>query len=591
MKRSLSLIVLCFAACATVPPAKAPAPTPAGPVHLVIVGTSDVHGWFAGHDETTPDKRKVHTGGLAIFASYVNALRAANPGRVILVDSGDLFQGTMESNFFEGEPVVAGFNAIGYNAAAVGNHEFDYGPVGPDAIPRTPSQDPLGALKKNAAMAKFPFLSANMIDNATHETPLWAKSYTIVEAGGAKVGIIGLSTPDTPNVTMSQNVESLEFIDPVTVTLAASNQLHKFGVDAIVVIAHMGGRCKVYDQDPHDPSSCEVQQEAMHYLSQLPPGTIDAYFGGHTHSTMRHYINGVPALQAGAYSNAFAALDLWVDPVAHRVLLEKTELRPITEICAEVWSGTAGCEARDGKNGIALAPRVYEGRTIVADAKVAKTFEPYLEKVNVKRNEPTGIHTTAQFRRSYQHESDLGDILADALKTAMQADIAFVNSGGIRSDLRAGDLVYADIFEVCPFDNFPSTVMLTGAQIVESLRLTSTGERGVLQVSGLRYIVDWKKDSQKKISEKNRLVSVKLLDGSFLDPDKLYKVAMPDFLAMGGDGLQPVMTDVPANRIKTSLDKPLRDVIIPPLRALPQPLTPKTDGRITVLNDQGDKDR
>src|SRR5438477_255949 len=133
MKRSFAFAVFLLAACASVPLAPPPAREP---VHLVIVGTTDVHGWFAGHDDMTPDKRKIHTGGLAIFASYVDALRANNPGRVVVVDSGDLFQGTLESNYFEGEPVVAGYNAIGYTAAAVGNHEFDYGPVGPKSSKR-----------------------------------------------------------------------------------------------------------------------------------------------------------------------------------------------------------------------------------------------------------------------------------------------------------------------------------------------------------------------------------------------------------------------------------------------------------------------
>src|SRR6185436_677665 len=109
------------------------------------------------------------------------------------------------SNVFEGEPVVKGYNAIRYSAAAVGNHEFDYGPAGPDTVARTADQDPLGALKKNAAMATFPFLAANVTEKATGRTPSWAKRYTMVNAGGAKIGIIGLSTPDTPTVTMPQN--------------------------------------------------------------------------------------------------------------------------------------------------------------------------------------------------------------------------------------------------------------------------------------------------------------------------------------------------------------------------------------------------
>src|SRR5881394_3769052 len=147
MKRGLIvLLFVLLASCAT-----APATAPTTPVHVVIVGTTDVHGWFNGHDEVAADKTtQVHFGGLSTFSAYLDALRAANDGRVIVVDSGDLFQGTLESNLFEGELVVDGYNAVGYTAAAVGNHEFDYGPVGPDSVARKPGDDPLGALKQNA---------------------------------------------------------------------------------------------------------------------------------------------------------------------------------------------------------------------------------------------------------------------------------------------------------------------------------------------------------------------------------------------------------------------------------------------------------
>src|SRR5207237_1098453 len=234
MKRASLLLLSFLFACTTVttPP---PAAAPAEPVHLVIVGTTDLHGWFGGHQEGY--------GGLATLSSYVDALRASNPGRVVLVDSGDMFQGTLESNIFEGEPVVRGYNMLGYVAAAVGNHEFDYGPVGPDAVARTPAQDELGALKKNAANAKYALLSANMTEKATGRVPSWAKPSMMITAGGVKVGIIGLSTPDTPNVTNPQNVVDLNFGDPVAATVAQATELRAHGADAIIVIAHMGGRC------------------------------------------------------------------------------------------------------------------------------------------------------------------------------------------------------------------------------------------------------------------------------------------------------------------------------------------------------------
>jgi 5'-nucleotidase len=579
MKRLLAgLLFLPLLACVSGTPAPAPA---AAPVHLVVVGTTDVHGWFNGHTETPKGGEAIQWGGLPILAGYLDALRAANPGRVVVVDSGDLFQGTLESNLFEGEPMVKGYNALGYAAAAVGNHEFDYGPVGPDSVPRKPGDDPLGALKRNAANATFPFLSANLKEKATGQTPAWAHGSTLLDAGGVKLGIIGLSTPDTPNVTMGLNVVGLDFTEPVEATLRAAADLRAHGADAVIVIAHMGGRCTDV-HDPHDTHSCEVQQESWSFLQTLPAGTIDAYFGGHTHAQVRQYINGVPAAQALAYSRELSAIDLWVDPRGHHVT--RTDIRPLTMLCTMVYSGTETCDPKQAPKGASLVPKVFEGKTIVPDAKVAALLAPYMAQVATKRNEKLGIRTAGSFGRAYQRESALGDLLSDVLRDGMGADLAFFNSGGIRAALRGGELVYSDIFEVSPFDNYAATVMMTGAQIGEALRLTTSGERGILQVSGIRYTYDAALDPDKPAAQRNRLITVTLADGSPLGPDKLYKVAMPDFLSAGGDGLQTVMEGIPADRKTVDQSRTIRDLFSETARKYPMPLTPKTEGRITVLH-------
>jgi 5'-nucleotidase len=574
----------------TAPPAAAASISDA-PVHVVIVSTTDVHGWFDGRTDTLKDGTVLRSGGLPLFASYVKALRAANDGHVVLVDSGDLFQGTLESNLFEGEPVVKAYNELGYAAAAVGNHEFDFGPVGPHSVAREANEDPLGALKHNASLAHFPFLSANLKEKSSGQTPSWCKRSIIVETGGVRIGIVGLSTPDTPNVTTPANVAALTFGDPVAATVTEAADLRARGADAVIVIAHMGGRCTDVN-DVHDVQSCESEQEAMRFLHALPGGTIDAYFAGHTHAQMREIIEGVPVTQALAYSREFGTLDLWIQPHAHRVALDRTNLRPLTEICDTVWSGTERCGTKAPANGATLVPRSFESQTIVRDPQLTATLQGYLEKVAAKRNEPLHIRTAGRFRRAYSNESELGDLLADSLREAMHTDVAFVNAGGIRADLRAGDLVYGDIFEVSPFDNYPAVVRLTGAQLAEVLRLTTTGDRGVLQPSGIHYTVDLAKDADKPAAQKNRVVAITMADGTPLDPAKTYSVAMPDFLAVGGDGLMAVMRDVPPGDVSISYEHgAMREVLIPALqhRAATGPLQPKTDKRLVMLNGKPER--
>ena len=554
------------------------------PVHVFVVGTTDLHGSYDNHPAS---KNAPAYGGLPLIAGYLEILRA-NHGRVIVVDSGDLFQGTLESNFFEGEPVVKGYNALGYDAAAVGNHEFDYGPAGPDSVARLPGQDPLGALKKNAKEAKFPFLSANLTEKATGKTPSWAKRYTIIDANGVKVGIIGLSTPETPAVTNSANVTTLAFGDPVAATVSAAKELRAAGAEAIVVIAHMGGRCRNIELNPEDSSSCEKDQEAMRFLQALPKGTIDAYFAGHTHSQMRHYVNGVPALQPSPNGREIAILDMTIDPSQHKVT--KTEMEPLTMVCAQVYEKTETCDPKKAPAGASLVPRMFEGKAVAASLKIAAIFKPYLEQVTVKKNEDLGIRTTERFRRAYYRESPLGDLFTDAMRVYMKADVAFLNSGGIRTDLPAGALLYANLFDVSPFDNFPAVVTMTGAQLRRMLEITSIGGgRGILQTSGLRYTFDERRDADKPAAQRNRLIEVTLANGQPLDPAALYKVATIDFLVTG-EGLESLMKQIPAERIRIDYTRPIRELLIDALKAMPQPLSPKVDGRITVLHPVGTGD-
>jgi 5'-nucleotidase len=478
---------------------------------------------------------------------------------------------------------VRAYNLLGYTAAAVGNHEFDYGPVGPDATARKPGQDPVGALKKNAELAKFPFLSANMTEKATGRTPQWASPYTMVDVAGVKVGLIGISTPQTPVTTMPANVTALAFGDPVPAAVAAARELRAKGADAVVVLAHMGGRCTNVS-DVSATSTCEPNQEAMEFLNKIPAGTIDAYFGGHTHAEMRHFVNGVAATPALAYSAEFSTIDLYVDPVTHHVDTAKTQIRPLTMICPSVYAGTETCDARLAPKGATLVPRTFEGQPIAADVKVAEVLKPYLDKVAVRRNEKLGVRVAAPIGRAYSGESALGNLLTDVMRQAYSADVAFMNSGGIRANLQPGEVTFGQIYEISPFDNYPAVVMMTGAQLSDMLRVTTGGGGGVLQVSGLRYTYDVALDAGKPAAERNRLIAVTLPNGDPLDPNKLYKVVLPDFLVNGGEGLSRMMKGVPPERVTIDMERTLHDVFASELPKFPQPLQAKVEGRITILN-------
>jgi len=175
-------------------------------VIISIMGTSDVHG------ELLPQPGR---GGLTTFSGYVNALRAAragDSGGMLLIDAGDMWQGTLESNTTEGMVMVEAFNAIGYAAAAIGNHEFDFGPAGSLSTPGSDADDARGALKQRATEANFPLLAANLFDVATDQPVTWdnVQPSVIVEVAGVKVGIIGIMASDALLATISANVKGLQ---------------------------------------------------------------------------------------------------------------------------------------------------------------------------------------------------------------------------------------------------------------------------------------------------------------------------------------------------------------------------------------------
>src|SRR6185295_3871994 len=173
-------------------------------VTLSVIGTSDLHGAAS---------QKNSSGGLSLLAGYVNnlrAVRAADGGAVLLIDSGDTFQGDVESNLSEGASIVDAYNAMGYAAEAIGNHDFDFGSVDSPAARQLPG-DLRGALKARAAQARYPFLAANLVDEATSRPVEWpnVRPSALVDAAGIKVGIVGVMTIDALRMTLAANVQGL----------------------------------------------------------------------------------------------------------------------------------------------------------------------------------------------------------------------------------------------------------------------------------------------------------------------------------------------------------------------------------------------
>lgn len=511
MRSVVAFVCLSLAACSG--PAKkddatrTPPQRRTGAVTLSIVGTNDLHGAI--------DRLPL----LAGYVANLRAVRAADGGGVVLLDGGDMFQGTLESNLEEGKHVVEAYNLLGYTAAAIGNHEFDFGPEGPRATPDSVEDDPRGALKARASEAKFPFLVANIADAQSGARIKWPNmpASMTVEVAGVKVGVIGASTESTPYTTMSANFAGLQMRPSAPEIAAEAEKMRKDGASIIVVTAHIGTKCEKYDV-PTDFSSCKKDEELIKLIDDLPKGAVDVIVGGHTHAVVAHRIKDIAVIESFSSGRAFGRVDLRIAPDGH-----------VTNV--KIHQPQMLCPGEKDGNPMPVAqcqPGAYEGKPVVADAEVQKIADEAAAAAAPKRNEKLGVTLTAVVAKSYGLESAEGNWFTDLMLATQPAHVALTNGGGLRADLPAGELTYGALYEAMPFDNRFAHVDVKGSHI---RRLIATN----LQRGGA--ILSWGGLTAKARCRGGKLeVDVKV-GGKPLDDTASYKLVTSDFLASGGDGL------------------------------------------------------
>jgi 2',3'-cyclic-nucleotide 2'-phosphodiesterase (5'-nucleotidase family) len=470
-------------------------------VILSIVGTSDLHGRIAA---------------LPWLAGYVDNLRKRRaPGAVLLLDAGDMFQGTLESNLVEGASVVRAYNAMGYTAAALGNHEFDYGPVGPAPAPVAPGDDPWGALKARAAEARFPFLAANIVDRHTHRPISWPNvlPQVVVDAAGIKVGIVGVVTLSTPRTALPANVAGLDFL-PLAQTIAgAAKRLRAQGATVVIALAHEGGACAQLDD--HDKlDSCDMRSPIFAVARALPRGSVDAIVAGHLHQGLAQRVAGVPVIESFANGRYFGRVDLTVARKTGRVMA--SDLAAPREICP--GSTTEHCTPTD-----------YEGAQVTASEPIQTLNARAFAEAERLGSEPLGVRVAHAFVPGRGRESALGNLLADLMRQAHKgSDVALLNGGSLRAGLRPGALVYRSLYETFPFDNAFATVRLPAGTLRRLLTRSFARSGSLVALSGLRV--------RARCRGKDLDVALSRMDGTPVPDGVRLTLVTSDFLATGGDG-------------------------------------------------------
>ena len=540
---------------------------PDATIHLI--STTDVHGYL----QAQALKSGILAGGVDYVSGYFNAAKKFDP-ETLLLDSGDLFQGTIVSNEAEGAPVVKFFNYAGYTATAIGNHDFDFGPVGPDTIVQKPGEDPLGALKARMSQAKFPFLSANTCsldedpgqckNAATFQTTSFTRPYIISSVHGVNVGVIGLTTTATPQTTMPQNVSRLRFFPMAQALERYVPEMKEKGVDVIVVIAHSGGFCTQGICAPTDEIFATVDQ-----LKDSTRKSIAVILGGHTHNYVNTVYNGTRVIIAGKYGQSFGYVTLSYH--AADGTSEVVDGRTY-DFCQQVYPDTQGCSQGLGT----LVAPTFLGGAVTPDSKAIALIAKDIAAADAIGKQVLGKTLTSLTKGS--PESTMADFMTDAYRNCFSdsacsthADISFQNNGGVRAEIPAGPVNYNQIFQVLPFDNYVATLKLTGTQVRDLITIWYSHEQAVQQVSGLKITYNSSLKTTRTITNgagESKVFLDPIVSIDTLDPSRNYTVVVADFLAAGGSGLDFFVKGLsPAPLI--NYERKLRDTLVDFIKSSP----------------------
>ncbi len=428
-------------------------------VNLDILSINDFHGAILG-DKTKP--------GAARLAYYLKAQKANNPNGTLILAGGDMMTGNIVSTVLGGEPVIAVMNEIGFDAMAIGNHEFDLG---------------INKLQERARQASFPFLTANIKSKPSGAYLDMAKPYVIIKREGIKIGIIGLSTLSGSMKTRPGLSNDIEVENPAQTVNAILPELQQNGVEVIIVLAHLGGF-----MDKDGKITGEVQE-----LAQATHG-VDGLITAHTHQKMAGRLNGIPIVQASYDGQCVGRIKLSFSRREGRVIASSAET-------------------------IDLAPNAPD-----LDAKVEAIVNSSRKKLGPGLNLMAN-QSLSEWSNYPCKLSAFNQVSADMLRQKLNTDLAFIAGG--KPDQEPDDMTtLGKLVEIYPFDDKLYTLNLSGAEITGFLNYAVKNPKiPMFQFSGLKLVYDGSR------MEGERLTKASLLDGSPLVQEKTYRVLINGSMA------------------------------------------------------------
>lgn len=540
-------------------PVTAPGPAPAE-VHVQILAINDFHGQL-------PAGQKLNgkpAGSIPVLASYLRAaMNESTTDTTFIALPGDIVGASPpESGLMLDEPTLLFWNGFADSCCAkdsacsascnmvatLGNHEFDKGPA--ELMRKINGGN--GNTTITHLVNPYPgemagYVCANVVWQA-NGTPLVAP-YVIRNVSGAKIAFIGADTTRTTSITIPANIAGVTFLNETESINRYIPGIQQQGVHAIVVLLHEGGEEDAYEGSTREGGN--VSGRVTGIVAGLDPD-VDIVLSGHTHEFLNAYLNNsgnrpVLVTQAYSYSLAFADVSLTIDPTTGEIIQKSAKIVPAY---ASEPPGTTPDPA--------AAALLAEATTAVA---------PQTNRViAVAATDITRTEDAAG-------ESALADLVADGQRAAVGADIGFVTTGSVRSDIIKGNITWGDLYAVQPFAGTLFSVNLTGDQVQKALeqQWQSPLPPHNLAVSGLSYTFDEKRPVG------SRVVDIRVNDVP-IDANKTYRAAMAVYLTTGGDGYTEFTKGTGMVAGPSDIE-----ALVSYIGSLPQPVNGTPEGRITRI--------
>ncbi|QKO37974.1 bifunctional UDP-sugar hydrolase/5'-nucleotidase [Serratia marcescens] len=472
---------------------------------ITILHTNDHHGHFWQNDHGEY--------GLGAQKTLVDGIRqdvAAQGGSLLLLSGGDINTGVPESDLQDAEPDFRGMNLVGYDAMAIGNHEFD---------------NPLSVLRQQEKWATFPLLSANIYQKSTGQRLF--KPYALFDKQGIKIAVIGLTTDDTAKIGNPEYFTDMEFRVPAQEAKQVVEQLRKDEKpDVIIAATHMGH----YDNGEHGsnaPGDVEMARS-------LPAGYLDMIVGGHSQDPVCmagdnrkqvDYVPGTPCSPDRQNGTWIVQAHEWGKYVGRADFeFRNGELKLVHYQLIPV-NLKKKVEKADG-----TSERVYYTQQIAEDSTMMKLLTPFQEKGKAQLGVKIGsVNGKLEGDRSKVRfvQTNLARVMLAAQRERADADFAVMSGGGVRDSIESGDITYKNVLKVQPFGNTLVHVDMTGSEVEQYLAVVANmkpDSGAYAQFANVSLVADGKGVSEVKIN------------GQPLQADKTYRMATLNFNALGGDG-------------------------------------------------------